>query len=255
MIPETVTPAGLRERAKIMRDILDESCARHLELAADEIERLRCSAATEDAVAGDAKALAEKINLHLQLGKADPGFHLSEDDLCMIVKALLRSDAVAARAREPHSAGNVTDLIERLKGWDHGNPKTMIVSEAITALESFRDLQALIPAPDEIRHLRLDNARLRDEAFMRSRENARPSQLCSCKASDRDGQHMAWCPSISSTDALAQGKRDPAVVAAVQQALMKHPHFHGNAASAFGFANTAIDAYTVAISSTDEQTP
>lgn len=41
MITETVTPAGLRERAKIMRDILDESCARHLELAADEIERLR----------------------------------------------------------------------------------------------------------------------------------------------------------------------------------------------------------------------
>jgi hypothetical protein len=49
-----------------------------------------------DAVAGDAKALAEKINLHLQLGKADPGFHLSEDDLCMIVKSLHRSDAVAA---------------------------------------------------------------------------------------------------------------------------------------------------------------
>jgi len=38
-IPETVTPAGLRERAKIMRGILDEGCARHLELAADKIER------------------------------------------------------------------------------------------------------------------------------------------------------------------------------------------------------------------------
>lgn len=26
---------------------------------------------------------------------------------------------------------------------------------------------------------------------------ARQVQLCSCKASERDGQHMAWCPSIS----------------------------------------------------------
>ncbi len=41
MISETVTPSGLRERAKIMRGLLDEGCARHLELAADEIERLR----------------------------------------------------------------------------------------------------------------------------------------------------------------------------------------------------------------------
>lgn len=39
-IPETVSPEGLRERAKIMRGSMDESCARHLELAADRIEGL-----------------------------------------------------------------------------------------------------------------------------------------------------------------------------------------------------------------------
>lgn len=39
-IPETVSPEGLRERAKIMRGYMDESCARHLELAADRIEEL-----------------------------------------------------------------------------------------------------------------------------------------------------------------------------------------------------------------------
>lgn len=50
MIPESVTPAGLRQRANIMRGILDESCARHLEHAADEIERLRgCLAAIQKA--------------------------------------------------------------------------------------------------------------------------------------------------------------------------------------------------------------
>jgi len=37
-IPETVSPAGLRYRAEIMRDKGDESCARHLELAADKLE-------------------------------------------------------------------------------------------------------------------------------------------------------------------------------------------------------------------------
>ena len=40
-IPETVTPEGLRARADIVRKALgDESCARHLELAADEIVKL-----------------------------------------------------------------------------------------------------------------------------------------------------------------------------------------------------------------------
>jgi hypothetical protein len=44
-IPETVSPGGLRERASAVRakSTLNDngSCARHLELAADEIERLR----------------------------------------------------------------------------------------------------------------------------------------------------------------------------------------------------------------------
>jgi len=47
-----------------------------------------------------------------------------------------------------------------------------------------------------------------------------------------------------------RGRPHPEVVAAVQQALMKHPHFEGGPAMAFGFANTAIDAYRVAVSST-----
>lgn len=45
-ILETVSPEGLRERAKIMRGYMDESCARHLELAAAEIESLRNQAET-----------------------------------------------------------------------------------------------------------------------------------------------------------------------------------------------------------------
>jgi len=41
-LPESVTPEGLRARADIVRKALgDESCARHLELAADEIVRLK----------------------------------------------------------------------------------------------------------------------------------------------------------------------------------------------------------------------
>jgi hypothetical protein len=47
----------------------------------------------------------------------------------------------------------------------------------------------------------------------------------------------------------AQARRDPEVVAAVQQAIMKHPHFEWGACTAFGLANTAIDAYALAVSS------
>ena len=39
-IPEAVSPEGLRARAGMMRERGDESCARHLELAADEIIKL-----------------------------------------------------------------------------------------------------------------------------------------------------------------------------------------------------------------------
>jgi hypothetical protein len=41
LLPEVVTPEGLNARASIMRERGDESCARHLELAAHEIRRLR----------------------------------------------------------------------------------------------------------------------------------------------------------------------------------------------------------------------
>jgi hypothetical protein len=48
-IPESVTPEGLRARANIVRRALgDESCARHLELAADEIARLKASKRGDD---------------------------------------------------------------------------------------------------------------------------------------------------------------------------------------------------------------
>jgi hypothetical protein len=53
----------------------------------------------------------------------------------------------------------------------------------------------------------------------------------------------------------AQRGSNPEVVAAVQDAISKHPHFNGSSVTAFGFANTAIDAYTLAISSTQDQTP
>jgi hypothetical protein len=39
-VVESVTPEGLRARATLMRESGDESCARHLELAADEIATL-----------------------------------------------------------------------------------------------------------------------------------------------------------------------------------------------------------------------
>jgi hypothetical protein len=48
-IPESVTPEGLRVRADIVRKSFgDESCARHLELAADEIVRLKALRPGED---------------------------------------------------------------------------------------------------------------------------------------------------------------------------------------------------------------
>ncbi len=48
-IPETVTPEGLRVRAKLVRESVgDESCARHLELAADEIARLKAKRPRDD---------------------------------------------------------------------------------------------------------------------------------------------------------------------------------------------------------------
>ena len=48
-IPESVTPEGLRARADMVRKALgDESCARHLELAADEIARLKARRVGDD---------------------------------------------------------------------------------------------------------------------------------------------------------------------------------------------------------------
>lgn len=45
LIPESVTPDGLIARAGIMRERGDESCARHLELAAEKIAKLGADAA------------------------------------------------------------------------------------------------------------------------------------------------------------------------------------------------------------------
>jgi hypothetical protein len=50
--------------------------------------------------------------------------------------------------------------------------------------------------------------------------------------------------------------RDPAVVAAVQEALMKHPFWKpglGSSGFAFGLANTAIDAYCTAVTRPDDK--
>jgi hypothetical protein len=49
----------------------------------------------------------------------------------------------------------------------------------------------------------------------------------------------------------AQGTPDPEVVAAVQEAIMKHPFWKpglGSSGFAFGLANTAIEAYVSALS-------
>jgi hypothetical protein len=63
------------------------------------------------------------------------------------------------------------------------------------------------------------------------------------------------CPTCGSvgvlTVAAAPRNRDPAVVAAVQEALMKHPFWKpglGSSGFAFGLANTAIDAYLAVLS-------
>ena len=60
IIPETVSPEGLRQRACLARDRMNDSgsCARHIELAADEIETLR--AETERLSAALAEAIADK---------------------------------------------------------------------------------------------------------------------------------------------------------------------------------------------------
>jgi len=63
--------------------------------------------------------------------------------------------------------------------------------------------------------------------------------------------HQVHANALLEAHNVAQRKRDPAVVAAVQQAIMSHPHFVLGAATAFGLANTAIDAYTLALSSTE----
>jgi hypothetical protein len=61
------------------------------------------------------RALAEKINLHLQMGAATPGFHLSEDDLCMIVRALLRGHAqtpAVLSEQQRHAVGHARYQVE-----------------------------------------------------------------------------------------------------------------------------------------------
>lgn len=65
-ILECVTPVGLRARADIMRERGDESCARHLELAANEIERLTAPPAAT--VRQAIWALREKAKAEKALG-------------------------------------------------------------------------------------------------------------------------------------------------------------------------------------------
>lgn len=63
---------------------------------------------------------------------------------------------------------------------------------------------------------------------------------------DRSGDQVS-----AAGPAAAPLNRDPGVVAAVQEALMKHPFWKpglGSSGFAFGLANTAIDAYCTAVS-------
>jgi len=68
MIPESVTPDGLRARADIVRKAGDESCARHLELAAEEIKRLRSKHFADDPTL-EATGYATAIDTHTRHGK------------------------------------------------------------------------------------------------------------------------------------------------------------------------------------------
>jgi hypothetical protein len=75
---------------------------------------------------------------------------------------------------------------------------------------------------------------------------------CPCEQCEKDRALQAKVDAFRTS---TQGRPHPEVVAAVQQAIMKHPHFEGGSATAFGFANTAIDAYLSALSSTHHRTP
>ena len=67
-IPESVTPEGLRARADIIRKAIgDESCARHLELAADEIARLKARRGSDDLEATAYGTAIEKTEKEMRL--------------------------------------------------------------------------------------------------------------------------------------------------------------------------------------------
>ncbi len=70
----------------------------------------------------------------------------------------------------PSEGEAMLDLVERLRNWNHGIPKTMIVSEAADAIE------ALVRAA--------------------AQPGMREKPLCNCGASKRDKQHMAWCAEL-----------------------------------------------------------
>jgi hypothetical protein len=84
-------------------------------------------------------------------------------------------------------------------------------------------------------------------------------------AGHRDGKpfQVTAPPSVPGVDAvrdaereaLRKAARDPKIVASVQQALMRHPHFAGGSALAFGFANTALDAFILALIEQPAVTP
>lgn len=69
-IPETVSAEGLRCRAEIVRRQGDESCARHLELAADKIEEL--SSRADQAITALADFERRMSDVRLKLAAAIP---------------------------------------------------------------------------------------------------------------------------------------------------------------------------------------
>ena len=91
-IPEHVTPKGLRVRADIVRKSTgDESCARHLELAADEITRLKAKKKGDDPNL-EADTYATATEQTTRGGKAHPATRQESAWLsCHPVRKCLRS--------------------------------------------------------------------------------------------------------------------------------------------------------------------
>ena len=114
----------------------------------------------------------------------------------------------------------------------------LALADRIDGLPAYsgRDLQSKLYQSDMP-----ENTASRDISVIMIQERHRGTLAAALRAAP------ARCDALR--ESLRQYARNPEVAAAVQQAIMKHPHWSGGSAFAFGLANTAIDAFTVAISS------